>query len=676
MCDRGPLSASVCATLLLLVLTATIPRSARAGSFQPVNPDELKMTSEPLAPGAPAIILDHEVNRNDFGRTSHGGLQIMDSQGSRGAYEDEYFRVKILTEEGRKYAEVEIPIVAGHHDISDLHARTIHPDGSIAMFNGQVFEKTIFKRKGLTYQAKTFTLPDVQVGSIIEYYYTLNFDDWYIWSSRWILSQDLFQKHVKFTLRPFTPEGSHVNLRWSLHLPPGSPEPQQGPDGIVRLEANNIPPFQSEDFMPPADEMRARVDFIYSYEAIDPDIRHYWKKAGQKKDGELESFVSKRDALQDALAQIVSPSDPAETKLRKIYARVQLLHNTSYEVQKTEEQKRQEKEKDLPNAEEVLKRGYGTETQLDWLFLGLARAAGLEAYGLALSDRGEFFFNQQVMDSRRLDRTAVLVKIDGKDMYFSPGTEYAPFGMLRWQETGVQGLRLDKDGGTWIQTAVPDSALSEIQRNANLKLSETGDLEGKLTITYTGLEGLRRRLDERNEDDVARKKFLEDEVKQYIPVASEIKLTNSPEWTNSANPLRAEFDLRIPGWVARGGRMALCPVGLFGGGERHIFDHAERVNPIYFDFPAEDVDDITIELPTGWQVGTLPKAQNQDYHVVAYSVGAENGKNSLHLTRKLNINIVLLDTKYYSPIRSFFQEVRAGDSEQVVLQPGTAISSN
>jgi hypothetical protein len=107
-----------------------------------------------------------------------------------------------------------------------------------------------------------------------------------------------------------------------------------------------------------------------------------------------------------------------------------------------------------------------------------------------------------------------------------------------------------------------------------------------------------------------------------------------------------------------------------------VFDHAERIHPIYFEFPAQRVDDVLLELPTGWRVSTLPKAQNQDYHVVAYSMGAQDNKTSFRLTRKLDINIVSMDTKYYGPIRSFFQGVRDVDGQQVVLQPGAAVSSN
>jgi len=122
-----------------------------------VSPDELKMTSEPQAPGAPAIILYRQIDRDDNGRTSH---------------QDDYFRIKILTEEGRKYADVEIPYFKDTENITGIRARSIRPDGSVANFDGRVFDKTIVKAKGLKYLAKTFTLPDVQVGSILEYYYT------------------------------------------------------------------------------------------------------------------------------------------------------------------------------------------------------------------------------------------------------------------------------------------------------------------------------------------------------------------------------------------------------------------------------------------------------------------------------------------------------------------------
>jgi hypothetical protein len=88
------------------------------------------------------------------------------------------------------------------------------------------------------------------------------------------------------------------------------------------------------------------------------------------------------------------------------------------------------------------------------------------------------------------------------------------------------------------------------------------------------------------------------------------------------------------------------------------------------------VDDETVELPAGWQVSSLPAAENQDGHVITYSVKAENNKGTLHLTRILSVDVMILEQKYYTALRNFFQAVRTGDEKQIVLQPGTASASN
>ena len=376
------------------------------------------------------------------------------------------------------------------------------------------------------------------------------------------------------------------------------------------------------------------------------------------------------------MAEIVSPNDSPEVKLRKIYDRVQTIRNTSYELLKTEQEEKREKKKPAENVEEVWKRGYGNGIQLTWLYLALARAAGFEAYGAWVSDRRNYFFTPVTMQDARLDANVVLVKLNGKDLYFDPGAEFTPFGLLTWTETGVQGLRLDKDGGTWIRTTLPASSESRMERKALLKLSDTGDLEGKLTVTYTGLEAMYHRLDVRHADEVARKKFLEDRVKTQLPVAAEAELTNKPDWNGSETPLGAEFDVKIPGWASNAGKRVLIPAGVFTEMEKHIFEHANRVHPIYFDYPYEKVDDVTIELPHGWQVSSFPPEQVNDGHVVSYALKVEGGKNTLHLTRKLSVDFMFLEAKYYPALRNFFQVVRSGDEEQIVLQPIAATATN
>ena len=637
-------------------------RTARAGiGFQPILPDEIKMTSEPLAPGAPAIILYRQVDRDDNGHTSH---------------EDNYFRIKILTQDGRNYANVEIPFLKGSENVVNVKARTIRPDGSIADFGGQVFEKYLVKGKGVKYLAKTFTLPDVQVGSIIEYSFTTDLGEYMLFDSHWILSDELFTKRAQFSLKPY--RGTYVpySLRWSWHRLPADAAPKEGRDNIVRMEARDIPAFQMEDYMPPANELRSRVDFIYEEGTGEKDQDSFWKKYGKQRNGQLESFIGKRKAMEQAVAQIVSPNDSQEVKLRKIYDRVQKIRNTSFELRKTEQEEKREKEKPVENVEEIWKRGYGDGFHLTWLFLGLVRAAGFEAYGCWVSSRGAYFFSPVTMQSSKLNANVVLVKLNGKDVYFDPGAAFTPFGLLTWYETGVAGLRLDKDGGSWIQTTLPQASESRIERVGKLKLSDSGDLEGMLTLTYTGLEAMYNRTEERNEDEVARKKSLEERVTAQIAMAAEAELTNKPDWTSSETPLVAEFHLKIPGWASNAGKRVVLPAAIFTNAEKGIFEHANRVQPIYFEYPYEKADDVTIELPPGWQVSSVPATQDSNAKVVAYSLKVDKSPEGLRLTRKLTIDFLLMEQKYYGALRNFFQAVRSGDGMQIVVQPGEIHASN
>jgi hypothetical protein len=445
---------------------------------------------------------------------------------------------------------------------------------------------------------------------------------------------------------------------------------------LISLDVIDVPAFQTEDFMPPANEMKSRVDFIYSDEIFEKDADRYWKKVGKRLNDRMESFIAKRKAMEQAVGEIVVPGDSPEVKLQKIYARVQKVRNTSFEAEKTEQELKREKEKEPTNVEEVWKKQYTNGRDLTWLFLGLVRAAGFEASGMWVADRRNYFFNPASMDVNRLDENIVVVKLNGKNIFFDPGMEFIPYGMLPWTETGVNGLKLDKDGGSWLQTELPDSTRSQVLRKAELKLNDTGELDGKVTVTFTGLEAAWRRLEERLADDAERKKYMEDELKGSVPVGCEVELSNQPDWKSSSSTLVAEYTLKVPGWVSGAGRRALMPVGLFSATEKHLFDHAERVQPIYFTFPFQRSDDVTIEMPLGWQISTTPPAEKQDQHVVAYTLQAENNKGTLHLNRSLSVDLLLLDTKYYAALRSFFQGVRTADEQQVILLPAGTSAGN
>src|SRR5579884_3239249 len=98
--------------LTVLVLTLCVSRAW--ADWPVIAPEDLKMTDLPQQKGAPAVVLLREEVANDPQN-----------------YHSVYMRIKILTEAGRRYADVEIPYSRRNFKIDGVSGRTVHPDGSV-----------------------------------------------------------------------------------------------------------------------------------------------------------------------------------------------------------------------------------------------------------------------------------------------------------------------------------------------------------------------------------------------------------------------------------------------------------------------------------------------------------------------------------------------------------------
>ncbi|MGZ4877824.1 MAG: DUF3857 domain-containing protein, partial [Candidatus Angelobacter sp.] len=479
---------------LLLVFIA--PASAQKEDWQPIAQDDLNINQVPGNPGADAVQLYY-------------ANYIDDSAGS----EFVYHRVKILTESGKKYADVEI--TAGiNNDVGNLKARTIHPDGSIVEFTGKPFDKTIFKGRGIKWNAKTFTMPDVTVGSIIEYKYKVkNYT-----SDLWILQHDLYTVREYVT---FQPRHWGERVSWSGRNLSISP-PVKKSDGW-ELEWKNVPAFQTEANMPPEANYKPSVSFYYFREDIKNEEK-FWEEIGKFLHEFIERYIGNRKEIKEAALQAIGTETDPEKQLRKLYDRAQQIRNLSYERARTDEERKKEKIKNNENLGEIVKRGYGDSEDITAFFVGMARAAGFDAQVVLVSNRREAFFSPKVLTLDGLRTWMALVNVKGKDIYLQPGVRFCPYGLLRWANTSTDALKFDKKGGTFVMMPPLTSDRSSTKRIAKMELVDEGLLKGEISVEFQGEEALEHRLDARDSDDAGKKKDLEDELKSWLPGGSTVKM--------------------------------------------------------------------------------------------------------------------------------------------------------
>src|SRR5918911_703233 len=142
--------------LSLFCLIALATTSAQAQDWKPVDPADLALKTPVVEKDADAEAIFWEV-RVDDSKSDELSLK-------------NYIRIKVFNERGREsQSKVDLPYL-GHNQIKDIAARVIKPDGTIVELNkDDVFERTIVKLSGVKVKAKSFALPNVEPGAIIEY---------------------------------------------------------------------------------------------------------------------------------------------------------------------------------------------------------------------------------------------------------------------------------------------------------------------------------------------------------------------------------------------------------------------------------------------------------------------------------------------------------------------------
>jgi uncharacterized protein DUF3857/transglutaminase superfamily protein len=649
------------AASILAALLALSGNTRAKDDWLPIPPEDLALKDNPLNPGAHAMILYRE-NSIDAKQSSY----------------IEYDRIKIFTEEGKKWGDVEVQFNKNNVDIKDVRARTIRPDGSVVDFQGQVYEKEIVKAGGIKYLAKTFSLPEVQPGCIVEYKYRAQYDTNYYVNIEWPVQSDLFTRLAKFSITPDTADYAPP-LYWREYRIPGNAKPEKQKNGSITMEVHNLPGLEPEDYMPPQNFLRARIAFLYR-DRNDPQNEtpeQFWKRMDKAWDAQQERFVDKKKALEEVVAQTVSPNDPPEVKLRKLYDRVQQIHNTMYDRIESAKEEKRVKGKENNNVEDVLKHGSGDNREINYVMIGLARAAGFESSRVYIAPRNNNAFYPTMEDVSQLQDDIVWVKLGNQDVYIDPAAKFYGYPTLPWSESGVTGIRVDKQGGTTVTVPLSPPSDSLRERRADMTLDDDGTLSGKLEITYLRQWSAVKRQEVQQDDEAGKKKDITDEIKTILPGGATFEIVSMTGWDKNSDPVHIEATVKIPGYATAAGHRVLVPLTFFQATQPASFQSEKRINSIYFDFPEIEKDTITIHMPLAYKIETLPAPQKAaPGGGFEYSVTSTQSAEKVTVERQLTIAGIMFPAGNYTAIRTFFNTVKTNDDGQIVLQPAQVAKGN
>jgi Domain of Unknown Function with PDB structure (DUF3857)/Transglutaminase-like superfamily len=639
--------------LIVAPIFPLISAQALADAWTKPAAEELQMTAEAGAPGAAAIYLLRDEQADDK-------LHVHIT----------YVRLKILTDKGKQYADQEISYDGGQFKIFGVEGRTIHSDGTVIPFTGKPYQKVLEKGGKERYKATVFTLPDVQVGSILEYRYVLSYESGVVFSPRWYLQGPLYVRRAHYQFIPSDQrlEDGHGGViqgrvAYSAYLPPGKSVVYSPAANYYTIDVEKIPPAPEEESMPPMHNYVFRALFYYT---IAKSADEYWANEGKYWSKNVDKFID-GGKLSPIAAQIVTPADTPEQKLKKIYAAVMTLENTTFTREHTGEEDKAQGIK-VRTAIDIWEQKRGNRTEITRLFVGLARAAGFKAYVGYVTNRDQNLFLPGYLSLSQLDDDIAIVEVDGKEQFFDPGERYAAYGELHWKHSSTEGIRQTDKGAVIFMTPVPSYQKTVEIRTAYLELDGDGKVKGSVRISFSGSRALRWREFALSNDEDALKREFENTVQQEMPSGIEVKTDHFVGLTDWDKTLMGVLNVSGSMGTATAKRVFL-PATFFAAANHPLFALDKRTMPVDLAYPYTLQDSVTIKVPPVLAIESLPKDTQLYYPQNAFYQAKFSREGATVTTvRIFALANVIYKAEEYPELKSFYQKVNAKDKEPAVLE--------
>ncbi len=617
--------------------------------WAPVSQSDLDAVAPVVEPDADAEAIFWEVRLDNEKRTK--------------LFYNHYVRVKIFTERGReRFAKIDIPFTKGKK-VEDVAARVIKRDGSIVNLSStDIFERDIIRAGKTLIRAKSFAVPGIEPGVIVEYQYKETFKGDTADNERLIFQRDIPIRRVTYFVRPY--KGMTMSARWRNM---SAVRFVDAGDGFMSTTVENVPALREEPQMPPDDEVRRWALIKYTGAFFN------WRWVGNAF-GLLFAEATKVDGdIQSKANELTAGLSDDDRKLEAIYTFAQSkIRNVSYDRSMTEEQREKIKNK---KATDTLKRGMGHSDEIDLLFAALAKAAGFQVDLILAGDRSESFLDPKTADNpRAVHWTGISVTGKHGSVLCSPGAPFMPYGIVDWYEEGVGALMANERVYRWTVTNISPPNRNLSTRTAKLKLLEDGTLEGTVRIQHLGHEATSRRRGQFERSPAER----EDAIRKIVLAnlgSGEITSVAIEDFEDSTKPYTYSYNVRIPNYAQKTGKRLFLQPNFFQFGKSPLFASSERRYSIYFEFPWSEEDTVEIELPKNYEPDSIaePNEINEKSDLGnlknKYDFNPETGifKAERHFYFGTSGRLIF-PVSAYKPLKTLFDLFHSADSHSIALK--------
>ena len=578
-------------------------------------------------------------------------------------------RIKILKEKGLDRANVKLHFYSksNYEEIRNISGVTYNIDNAGNIVTTKLEKSSVYiKKLNNKVSEVSFTMPDVKVGSVIEFKYTdtkksiRDLDDWYFQddiptriSSYRIRIPSVFRFAMQvLTYQPIEQKDEVIND--NLYYKASSISTRSEEKTYV---LKNVPALRDEPFMGAEKDYLQRIvsqlnSIVYASGEVD-EVQSTWPKLTQDllEDEDfglqLKKNLPHTKSLDDSLKNVQDD-----------YHRMILIHDY---VRKNMNWNGRESIYSSDGIKSAWDKKSGSNAELNFILIDLLRDAGIKAYPLLVSTKDNGTVNTIYPFLEQFNNTMTCVFIGDKRYILNAADKYNPAYLIPYDVLDNDAFVVDKDHGGWIKL----SNNNDTWRNVVTLFAQiTPDalMEGNATVYSYGYS--------RNPRE---KKWIEDKsnFKDYFTkgfTAMKVENIQVENQDKDTLPLQQKLDFSLP--VNSSGEYKYFTLNLFQGLEKNPFIADKRQTDIEFNYPQSYTLVGKVTLPDGYEFDDLPKSIKMimpDSSITLQRL-IQPGNGSIDFRISLDFFQSYYSANAYPLLQEFYKKLFTTLNEQIVIK--------
>jgi transglutaminase-like putative cysteine protease len=574
-------------------------------------------------------------------------------------------RIKIFSEAGLKWAEIEVPYYHENQifeEVYDIEACTYTPENGIFKITPLDLSTCHDEKLNDNWTVKKFALPDVKAGSIIQYKYKIssdymfNFRDWEFQSRIPTVYSEYEVSMIPFYEYVWLFQGASKFDSQTTHTTTGLSRRYAGvdfQDVVYNYVLKNVPAFKEEEYITSINDYVIKIDFqlakIHYPTGQTVQIISTWSELVKTllKDADVAKFAARSEKLISKLFSAdsllnKSQSEKFEFILNYVKANFNWNKINSKYASKS------------PN--DLLNDKFGNSADLNLLTIGLLNAAGIEAYPLIISTRDNGQIKVDYPYLKFFNYVLISATVDSKNILSDATEVFCQNDRIPTRCLNDRGLLIKEGNVQWI--SLKNNIPSEIQ--TIISIDSIGEkLYVSRSISATEYDALRYR--NLYGDD---KEKINDKLNEYSQTIDESSISvSNPLKKSEPYCIKYSSDCKTE---TVNNKIYLSPFVNEPITENPLKQYS-RTYPIDLIYPVKRSYNSVITIPDGYKVEFVPenfKILNDQFEL-NYIV--KNDGKTLTVTFDYSFKKPIYPASEYTNIKFYFKDIIKKGNEKIVL---------